>query len=192
MNLRIQATLAAFVLAASCVVGQTTGVPLANDFTVTCVGCGTTPSLCWPPGATPGLGGISGSTSCNPLFFDLSGGGTFTLAVTCVPGGQVTIFTDPCPCTPCFAPLGPTCLPIPFTACGASTNQSVDLDFTCPLSVLVSGFTNTAGVFTVTFTIPPLPPFTCLRLSSQAVVFPGPACAGPFVLTQAYDINIGS
>ncbi len=176
--------------------GQTTGVPFINDLTVTCAGCGIGTSACWPPSTVGGPGGVSGSTSCTPLYFDLSVAGTFTIAVTTAPGAQVIILIDPCPCVPCFLPLPifcPGAIFIPFTACGGTSNQSVDIDLTCAWSILVQGNASTAGLYTFTFPLGPLPPNTCIRASTQAAIITNAfACGGPLIVSQAYDLNLGS
>jgi hypothetical protein len=122
--------------------------------------------------------------------FDVSAGGTFTLTVTCSPGAQVFIFSDPCACSPCFLALPPIC-PFPLTACGGTTNQSVDLNLSCGFGLLFSGFANIFGVYSVTVSLPPLPPATCIQASTQAVILGSIACAGPIIATQAYDITLG-
>jgi hypothetical protein len=178
-------------LLATALFGQTTGIPFMNDYTITCVGCGSATSTCWSSGMGGGLGGVSGSTSCTPLNFNLAAGGTFTFTVTCTPGAQVFIYTNPCLCSPCWLPLGPIC-GIPFTACGATTNQSVDLNVGCGLNLLFTGFASGTGVFSVTVTVPALPPMTCLQLATQAAITGSISCAGPVVVSQAYDIFVGS
>lgn len=188
-------TVAVWIALTACFVvgalpGQTTGVPGMNDYTINCVGCGTTNPPCFPATATPGAGGVSGSTSCTPLWFNVSAGGTFTFQVSCAPNVPVSIFLDFCPCIPCWLPLPPVC-GIPFTACGGTTNQSVDIDLTCPWSTPFSGTSSPTGVFTATIIVPPLPPLTCVRLSTQALVGSNLACVGPFLVSQAYDLYLG-
>src|ERR1043166_3609049 len=110
---------------------QTTGVPGINDYTITCAGCATgAPAGCgFAPG---GLGGISGSTSCPTLTFDMTIGGTLNFGVSSIPGSPITIFYNFCPCFPCYALLPPAnCAAIPFTTCSTTTNQTVDLNLTC-------------------------------------------------------------
>jgi hypothetical protein len=189
MRLEIVKIAVAVLLAASCVLGQTTGIPFVNDYTITCVGCGTTPTSCWSTGVGGGAGGVSGSTSCTPLYFNLSGGGTFTFTVTTTPGATVTIFTTPCLCTPCWLPLAPIC-GFPLTACGGITNQSVDLNVGCGLNTLFSGVA-VGGVFSTTVTLPPLPPGACIQLGTQAAITGSLSCAGPVIVTQAYSIFAG-
>jgi hypothetical protein len=193
MRIQVAAVVAAVVLAALPLRSQTTGIPGLNDYTITCVGCSPAPSGCWSSGVGGGTGGVSGSTSCTPLYFNLSAGGTFTLSVSTTPGATVWIFTNPCLCTPCFAPLTPIC-GIPFTSCGGITNESVDLNlgFGCPLTQIFMGVAGGGGVFSATVTMPPLPPFVCLQLSTQAAVSSPFACVGPVIVTQAYDVYAGS
>jgi hypothetical protein len=179
----------AAVLLANGLMGQTTGIPGLNDFTVTCAGCGTGSfPACWGPGPSGGTGGVSGSTSCTTLYFDVSAGGTFTLAVTALPGSTVTIFNNPCACSPCFLPLPPIC-GIPFTSCGNTTNLSVDLNLSCGINILFSGGANTAGIYANTITIPPLPPGTCIQMGIQAAISGSISCAGPFIVSQAYTLR---
>ena len=190
MRTLISAAVVVSALSTVVLPAQTTGVPFMNDYTINCTGCSTAGSTCWSSGVGGGSGGVSGSTSCTPLFFNLSAGGTFTFTVTANPGAQVFILTNPCACSPCFLWLAPIC-GVPFTACGATTNQSVDLDLTCPLNTLFSGFANGFGVYSVTVTVPPLPPGFCTQMSTQAAILGSIACAGPIVVTQAYDVLIG-
>ena len=116
------------------------------------------------------------------------------MQVTCPPGATVMVLIDPCPCVPCFVPLPIFCpgtTLLPFTACVGTTNQSVDIDLTCAWSTLFSGVANTAGVFSVTFPLGPLPPNVCVRASTQAAILTNAfACSGPLLLSQAYDLNL--
>ena len=175
---------------ASVLCGQTTGYPSLNDYTINCVGCGTTTTTCWSSGVGGGTGGVSGSTSCTPLYFNVSAGGTFTFSVSCSPGTQVWMFTNPCFCSPCNLPLGPIC-GIPFTSCGATTNQSVDLNLSCGINLLFNGFASGTGIYSVTVTVPPLPPGLCLQVATQAAIMSTIACVGPIIVSQAYDVFVG-
>jgi hypothetical protein len=189
MRLETVVFAASVALAAGVVQGQTTGIPFVNDYTITCVGCTAAPTGCWSSGNPGGLGGVSGSTSCTPLFFNLSAGGTFTFTVTTTPGAFVTMFTSPCLCTPCWLPLTPIC-PYPLTACGGITNQSVDLNVGCGLNTLFSGVA-VGRVVSVTITVGPLPPGACIQLGTQAAITGSIACAGPVIVTQAYSLFAG-
>ncbi len=166
-------------LAACAAVAQVTGVPGTNDYTINTLG--------------------SGGTSCVPLCFP-NGGVTLNLAVSAPLGAIAIAFFNFCPCQTCQLP-GPanTCAPpIPLTACGASTNQALDLDISPPCGVPVSFtmFVNTAGVYSASVVIPPLPGPPCgiATLSTQAMVFSScglglTAVPGPFVLTQSYTLT---
>ncbi len=150
---------------------QTTGVPFINDYTV---------------------GGFtSGSTSCTPA--PLFGGGLIPFTVTAAPATPVIIFASisaipgvVCPCVPCTFFAAPSICPIPFTACGGATNQSVDLGLFSPCVLLsVTGVTDAAGTFSVPILLPPF-----LTFSTQAIVL-DPFCASTslgVVVTQAYDV----
>lgn len=176
------------VLLATVCGAQTTGIPGLNNFTMTCAGCGTGGYVsCFGAGNFGGPGGVSGSTSCTPLYFDVAAGGTFTLMVTTLPGATVQFFYNSCPCSLCNVPLSPIC-GLPLTSCGFTTNQSVDLNLGCGVTLLGSGSVNTAGFFGLSITVPPLPPSTCITLSIQAAIFGGPACSGPVIVTQAYRV----
>ena len=173
----------AAVITASLTLGaaaQTTGVPLTNDYTVNSLG--------------------SGATSCVNLCFP-NGNVTLNLAVSAPLGAIGIVFFNFCPCLPCQLP-GPvnTCVPpSPLTACGSSTNQSLDMDISppCGLPVSLTMFVNTAGVYSATLPIPSLPGVPCSgvwQLSTQAIVFSScglglTAAPGPFVLTQAFTLN---
>ncbi len=160
---------------------QTTGVPFINDYTVGGVG--------------------SGSTSCTSV--PIPGGGLavpFTVTAS-APGLPVFIFASVslvpgavCLCVPCTLGVAPSPCPIPtFTACPATTNQSIDLVLGTPSCALLMmpGVTGLdpaggpGGVFTATIALPPFVSF-----STQAVVV-DPLCATPafgVVFTQAYDV----
>lgn len=176
MPTRLSSLLAA-CLAIAPALAQTTGVPGINNYTINSLG--------------------SGGTSCVPLCFP-NGSLNLNLAISAPLGAIAIAFFNFCPCLPCQLP-GPTnaCLPtIPSTACGS--NQSFDMDLSPPCGIPFN-FTlvvNTAGVYSATIPIPPLPGPPCgvITLSTQAIVFN--ACGlgtfavpGPFVLTQAFTIN---
>ncbi|HEX5051933.1 MAG TPA: hypothetical protein VFZ65_09190, partial [Planctomycetota bacterium] len=132
-------SLLAASLAVAPVLAQTTGMPGSNDYTIN------------------GLG--SGGTSCVPLCFP-NGGLTLNLAVSAPLGAIGIVFFNFCPCLPCQLPAPPNaCVPaIPITACGLS-NQSFDMDLSppCGLPVNLTMFVNTAGVYSASIAIPPLP-----------------------------------
>ena len=100
------------------------------------------------------------------------------------------IFTNPCFCSPCNLPLGPIC-GIPFTSCGATTNQSVDLNLSCGINLLFNGFASGTGIYSATVTVPPLPPGLCLQVATQAAIMSTIACVGPILVSQAYDVFVG-
>jgi hypothetical protein len=182
--------LIAQLVPASCLRAQTTGVPFVNDLTITCAGCGSGYSNCWIPGTTGGPGGISGGTSKELLFFEVSAGGTFTIMVTCAPGSQVHVFMSPVPCLTCSLALAPVC-GIPVTACGLTTNQSVDLDLASPLDDFASGASSASGVFSFTTTLAPMPFGLCIEASIQAAIIgPASSCA-PLLVSQAYYLGLG-
>src|SRR5688572_6944751 len=176
--MRILSSALAVSLAAAAAVAQVTGVPGTNDYTIN------------------GLG--SGGTSCVPLCFP-NGGVTLNLAVSAPLGAIAIAFFNFCPCQTCQLP-GPTnaCAPpIPLTACGATTNQSLDLDLSppCGLPISFTMLVNTAGVYSASVAIPPLPGLPCsvATLSTQAIVFSTcglglTAVPGPFVLTQSFTL----
>jgi hypothetical protein len=169
-------------LAATPARAQTTGVVGRNDYTIN--------------------GLTSGSTSCTSLCFPSPA--TLVLSVTTTPGNPVIVVWNACPCRPCVSPWLPNaCVPaIPPAAsppCSSTTNQSLDMLIAAPCPILFSAFllTNTAGVASLTLTIPPLSTLPCTMppISTQAVVIdpcgtggppPGP---GPFVLTQGYSVR---
>lgn len=177
--LRILSSALAVSLAAAPAVAQVTGVPGTNDYTINSLG--------------------SGGTSCVPLCFP-NGGVTLNLAVSAPLGAIAIAFFNFCPCLTCQLP-GPTnsCAPpIPLTACGASTNQSLDLDLSppCGLPISFTMLVNTAGVYSASVPIPTLPGIPCgvATLSTQAIVFSScglglTAVPGPFVLTQSYTLT---
>jgi hypothetical protein len=173
----IRALALACIATTALALGQTTGVPGINDYTINGSAC-------------------SGSPSCTSCCF------ATPVALNCsvsAPTGSICVVVwSFCPCFPGFS-CGPTnfCVPaIPSTACGSSTNQSLDLVLGCVMTPFV-GVTNTAGLASVVVNIPPLgpaPPCSIGPLSTQAVVIdPCGAGAspflGPFVLTQAYSVT---
>ena len=158
---------------------QTTGVVGINDYTINSLG--------------------SGGTSCVSLCFP-NGNVTLNLALTAPLGTIAIAFFNFCPCLSCQLP-GPSnaCLPpIPNTACGL-TNQSFDMDLSPPCGIPVN-FTmlaSSAGFYSASVAIPPLPGTPCsgvYQLSTQAIVFNTCglgvyAVPGPFVLSQSYTLN---
>lgn len=177
MNLR---STAAFLLTAAAAVAQTTGVPGMNDLTVNSLG--------------------SGSTSCTTLCFP-NGGLTLNLNVSAPPGAFAIALFGLCPCTTCTLP-GPTnsCFPtIPNTACGASTNQSLDIDMTAACGIVASfvmvNSTGTLGT-SMSLNIPAFTGLPCTNatLSVQAAVIDPCGMGllgvtGPFVMTQSYTLT---
>jgi hypothetical protein len=172
-------SLSALVLLGSAA-AQTTGVVGSNDYTINSLG--------------------SGATSCVNLCFP-NGNVVLNLTVSAPLGAIGIVFFNFCPCLPCQLP-GPvnSCAPaIPLTACGSSTNQSLDMDLSPPCGVPVSFtmFVSSAGLYTATLPIPSLPGLPCsgvYQLSTQAIVFSScglglTAVPGPFVLTQAFTLN---
>ena len=114
------------------------------------------------------------------------------LSVTTQAPGQVAIVGfSVSPCVPgLFCVPNNTCLPIPVSACGFSTNQSLDI-IQAPGPVLnnVSLPFGIGGLATITAVVPHQVGVT---FSTQAVVY-DPVC-GTFlnvaVLTQAHNILI--
>lgn len=175
-------TIAAVLLPIASAVAQTTGVPGINDYTLN--------------------GLVSGSSSCTQLCFATPT--NLTMAVQTVPGAiAVVVWTD-CPCRGCAFPWpANTCVPpIPFgTAAPCSaTNQSLDFVPIPGCNILFQGFlfANAAGLASQTLALPPLGSSAqpcALRFTTQAVVLDPcglggpPLGAGPFVLTQAYDVG---
>ncbi len=145
---------------------QTTGQPALNDYTINGQG--------------------SGSTSPRSVVLAVGRSG-FTVS-TRAPGQVVVYAFSGLPCTPgavCF-PSSPCALPA--TACGGSTNQSLDLLFGSPLFVVqVSTPSGTSGVSRLALNLPP-----GVHFSTQAGIFDA-VCGVPFfgagslVMTQAYD-----
>ncbi len=169
------------LLSAALATAQTTGVPGMNDYTVN------------------GLG--SGTTSCTTMCFP-NGGLTLNLQVSAPPGAFAIVLFSLCPCTTCSLP-GPTnsCFPtIPNTACGGTTNQSLDLNMTAACGIVFSAVMapNSAGTpgLSMPLTIPAFTGLPCTNavLATQAAVI-DPCGAGlfgvpgPFVMTQSYTLN---
>lgn len=166
-------TLLAALATASFALAQVTGVPGINDYTVN--------------GLTSGS--VSCTTQCNATPVNLN------LAVSTAPGNIVIFAFSFCPCFAGFTcELPNACLPaIPSTACGSSTNQSLDIQLGC-VTTFFAGVAGTAGA-TMTLSIPSLgtiPPCS-VQLATQAIVIDPCGLGlsflpGPFVLTQAYDL----
>jgi hypothetical protein len=178
MNLR---TTFAILFAAAATLAQTTGVPGINDYTINSLG--------------------SGTTSCTTFCFP-NGNLNLNLQVSAPAGAFAIVLFNFCPCTTCSLP-GPTnaCLPlIPSTACGASTNQSLDMSLTAACGIAFSAVLapNSAGTPGLSMQLP-IPAFTglpCMNatLSTQAAVIDPCGMglfglAGPFVMTQSYTLN---
>jgi hypothetical protein len=175
--MRIYALALACIATTALALGQTTGVPGINDYTINGSAC-------------------SGSPSCTSCCFQTP------VALNCsvsAPNGSIVIVVwSFCPCLAGFS-CGPpnACTPaIPSTACGSTTNQSLDLVLGCVMTPFV-GVGNTAGLASVVVNIPnmgPAAPCSIGPLSTQAVVFN--PCGfgaspffGPFVFTQAYSVS---
>jgi hypothetical protein len=170
----------ALSLSAVPLAAQVTGVPGINDYTIN--------------------GLVSGSTSCTPIC--IPGPATLTLSVSTAVGNAACIVFNTCPCTPCAFPW-PTnaCVPaIPpalSPPCSGATNQSIDmlLGGNCLIAFSAFVFANTAGIASLTITVPGFSTGPCTAVfSTQAVVFDfcgagGPPIGpGPFVTTQGYSI----
>ena len=156
---------AATFLAPAVSVAQTTGVPGFNDLTVN------------------GLG--SGTTSCSAPI-SMSGGGVATMEVSTAPSVPVVLlFTPFCRCQPPFFPLPPsTSCPIPFTAGGGASNQSVDL-LLSPNCILLNFVTNSDAAGMVDLPLP-LPPSFVLGVQAASL---HPCATGfPVLFTQAHTI----
>jgi hypothetical protein len=154
---------------------QTTGVPGTNDYTLNALG--------------------SGTTSCTFLCFPTPV--TLSMQAWTPTGNFVFFLFSFCPCFGCSQNWSPNaCVPaIPPTACGSTTNQSVDIlpQPGCPLFVVGSAI-SVGGVATFNWVLPPLgPPCASARGSTQALIFSpcgvgSSAFPGPFVLSQAYNL----
>jgi hypothetical protein len=155
---------------------QVTGVPGINDYTINAPVC-------------------AGSPSCTTCCFQTPV--ALNCNVSTTPGNLVVVIWSFCPCFAGFAcgPINACVPPIPNTACGSTTNQSLDLQLGCVMTTFV-GVANTAGIAPVTLNIPnlgPALPCSIGPLSTQAVVLDPcglgvAAFPGPFVATQAYDV----
>ena len=160
--------------APSFAIAQTTGVPGINDYTIS--------------------GSLSGSASCTTLCFATPA--NLNLNVSTAPGNLVIFAWSFCPCFGGFVCGGPNaCFPtIPTTACGSSTNQSLDLQLGCVLTTF-SAVANATGNASMLLPIPsigPLPPCS-FPMASQALILDPCGVGlsilpGPFVLSQAYDV----
>lgn len=164
----------AVVLLGGSSIAQTTGEPFINDYTIDTFG--------------------SGQPSC--FSHCVSQNSTMVLDVSTAPGNFVMFVIADCACaagSACW--LTNSCAPaIPLSACGSTTNQSIDLDLGCNTFILLAPAT--FGNATVTVAIPNLSILPCsMNWSTQAVVFDtcglGGPPFGPFVLTQAFDLVIG-
>ncbi len=153
---------------------QTTGAFCANDYTIN--------------------GLVPGSTSCPPPLVFPGGPSRFTV-ITRNPGVPVILLVSlVTPCCPGLICLPPSGCPIPFTACGGTTNQSLDicpnlLQFPC--GVTVPDPATGCGICNVVIAIPP-----GINFTTQAVILdPAPPlgrCGVPgfdFLLTQAYEVR---
>lgn len=156
---------------------QTTGVIGINDYTINSAGSGTT----------------SCTTQCynTPVALNLN--------VSTAPGNFVIFVWSFCPCFGGFVCGGANaCLPaIPFTACGSTTNQSLDLQLGCATVLLGTFVANAAGNASTLLPIPTLslPPCS-FPMSTQALILDLcgaglPILPGPWVLTQSYDVQFG-
>jgi hypothetical protein len=165
------------ILLVGAAIGQTTGVVNKNDLTINTLG--------------------SATTSCTTLCFPTPV--TLTHRVSTTSGNFVIFLFSFCPCVPCSMAMGnATCTPvIPMTACGLTTNQSVDLLFpntACPLFNLGSAIA-VGGIAQISWNVPFLgPPCVSGRGSTQALIFDpcaigNSAFPGPFLMTQAYTLN---
>jgi hypothetical protein len=156
---------------------QTTGVPGINDYTINGVG--------------------SGSTSCTTQCFNTPV--NLSLDVSTAPGNFVIYVWSFCPCFGGFVCGGPNaCLPaIPFSACGSTTNQSLDLQLGCVLTTFGPVQANTAGLANLVLPFPTLslPPCS-FPMATQAVILDlcGAGISilpGPFVFSQSYNVLFG-
>jgi hypothetical protein len=176
MRSLLLASLAAVFLAAA-TGAQTTGVPCINDYTIN--------------------GGVSGSTSCTPI--SVPGGGVLSLKVSTSPTAIAVIFVFRTGSGACVAPtlclppvLSPLC-PVPFTACAATTNQSIDIGipFTIvpgPLCLTIPD-TSMPGCRACFLSVP-VP--AGISFGTQAAVI-DPLCFSLFgldlMVTQAYQVS---
>lgn len=156
-------------------------------------------------------GVLPGGTSCiGPV--PLPPGSVFTVEGTSTALVAIYEFSF-CPCAPCIfgpgfggrAPLLPaSCLPVPFTACGGATNQSIDIDAfsaaCAPFNIVLPMFTATTcaagglpNTVSVLGPIAGLPPG--IPLSVQAFIIDTDCFSpdwkysfGGIVKTQAYEL----
>jgi len=182
---RAISVLAALAALVSPALAQTTGVCGANDLLVN--------------------GALPGSTSCVPS--GPWGSTPITLSVDGSPAAVATIFVlSTCPCSAgasCRLPSPTTCPGfIPFTACGSTTNQSLDIlcvpgcvcFFLAAPNLAAPACPTGVGRTTATLPLGPIPASIAsgFVVSVQAAVLETPPlCASPtwgLVKTQAYDI----
>lgn len=156
---------------------QTTGVIGINDYTIN--------------------SSTSGATSCTTQCYTTPV--SLSLDVSTAPGNFVIYIWSFCPCSAGFVCGGPNaCLPgIPFTACGATTNQSLDLQLGCVITFFGPAMANSAGIANFVLPIPTLslPPCS-FPLATQALILDVcgvglPILPGPWVLSQSYDVLFG-
>jgi len=156
------------------VLAQTAGVVGINDYTINSLGSLST----------------SCTTQCYATPINLG------LNVSTAPGNFVMFLWSFCPCFGGFVCGAPNpCLPsIPFTACGSTTNQSLDLQLGCVLMTFGPVQANTAGNASLILPIPLLGLSPCsFPLATQAVILDLcgvglPILPGPFVFSQSYDV----
>ncbi len=159
---KILVALAAFAFAPVAAHAQTTGVPGFNDYIVN--------------------GTLSGSTSA--LTVNVPGGGPTIFELSSTPFTPVAFFFSLCPASPCWFPLSPVGCPIPFTACSGTTNNSIDIDFSCP-TLVMSMTTDAFGFASSVINLPP-----GMVFSTQAGVL-HPCAAPPIrvMMSQAYTVT---
>jgi hypothetical protein len=156
---------------------QTTGVVGINDYTINGVG--------------------SGSTSCTAVCHATPV--NLSLDVSTAPNNIVVYVLSFCPCFGGFVCGGPNpCLPaIPFSACGATSNQSFDLQLGCVTQILGIAVANTAGNANLPLPLPFVGPAPACSIptATQAIILDVcgvglPFLPGPFVLSQSYDLQL--
>ena len=159
---------APLVAAPAAAPAQTTGVPGLSDYTVNGIG--------------------SGGTSCRSLV--LAPGRAGFAVRTAAPGQVVVLAFSALPCAPASLCLAGSPCPLPATACGGTTSQSVDLGLDALiLAVRVTTPSGGGGQAQLQLNLPP-----GLHFSTQAAVL-DPACGtsllgfAPVLLTQAYDVR---
>lgn len=155
------------VLSAATARAQTTGQPGLNDYTINGQG--------------------SGGTSPRSLVLPVGRSG-FTVS-TSAPGQLVVFaFSSNLPCTPGAACFAPSPCPLPATACGGSTNQSLDILFGSTVFVVqVSVASGGGGVSRFSAHLPPNIDFSTqvgIIDSTCGTTFFG---LGSVLLSQAYD-----